>query len=670
MQFMGFEGSLGGKTITGAPFTATFSAQTTQVLADGNRIQRSTNGNFARDGNGRTRQDLTLPAIGPWATSGKTPPHVVLINDPVASVHYALEPDKKIARKMPAPRSARKRKGRPSAFCPENQNGVTTTSLGTQTMDGCTVQGTRTTRTIAAGAIGNQFRSRYVVERWYSPDLQMNVMIKRSDPRTGQTVFQLTNIQREEPDASLFQVPSDYTVKQGPGGPKGFGRRKRGEVRRHRRRRIDIDPRSKSYTCGRTPTTLRPQALLLRIRSQRPRFPLIYFLDEAMTPNEKDIAEATRSRRFLAHFVWQDGPNAFYPDHTHAGLTAHIILDGEMTLHRRRQVGNVSRQPALRRAGGRHAFRTDGFAGLPLSRRRKIAHGFGQGAVEKFDHVQNFLAGSVNRGAGAKLQDAAGIRGDNRLRLGFLRVFHLQRQQFERCLCFGDVVNSRRPAALIRKRHFHKLHAGNRANQLARGFPHFLAVRQMAGILVCDAQRNFPQRRRQSQIRQKFRHVPHLTAKIVRACSLAGIVRRKKMRVFLQCRAAPGRIRDDRVEILGRETRRKLARASSLATSRTPACMGRAPQHTCPAGTTTSQPFACSTRIVARFKSLNVTCAMQPAKNATRARRGPCAGKRLSKLPEEKFRIDFWQELFAVLQTEQSAEFRCARASEASPERW
>lgn len=35
---------------------------------------------------------------------------------------------------------------------------------------------------------------------------------------------------------------------------------------------------------------------------------------------------------FLHTYVWQDGPNTFYPDHTHAGETAHIILDGEMSL--------------------------------------------------------------------------------------------------------------------------------------------------------------------------------------------------------------------------------------------------------------------------------------------------------------------------------------------------
>ncbi|MGA8368040.1 MAG: hypothetical protein WB716_12045, partial [Candidatus Acidiferrales bacterium] len=64
-------------------------------------------------------------------------------------------------------------------------------------------------------------------ERWYSPDLQMNVLVKRSDPRMGQTVFQLSDIQRKEPDASLFQVPADYTMTRGgPGGRGPFGRRR------------------------------------------------------------------------------------------------------------------------------------------------------------------------------------------------------------------------------------------------------------------------------------------------------------------------------------------------------------------------------------------------------------------------------------------------------------
>ena len=49
-------------------------------------------------------------------------------------------------------------------------------------------------------------------------------------------------------------------------------------------------------------------------------------------PNEKDSRKQLETEGFSHTFVWQDGPNASYPNHTHAGLTAHIILDGEMTL--------------------------------------------------------------------------------------------------------------------------------------------------------------------------------------------------------------------------------------------------------------------------------------------------------------------------------------------------
>jgi quercetin dioxygenase-like cupin family protein len=48
--------------------------------------------------------------------------------------------------------------------------------------------------------------------------------------------------------------------------------------------------------------------------------------------NERELRKELEAEGFLHTFVWQDGPDAFYPDHTHAGFTAHIILDGEMTL--------------------------------------------------------------------------------------------------------------------------------------------------------------------------------------------------------------------------------------------------------------------------------------------------------------------------------------------------
>lgn len=49
-------------------------------------------------------------------------------------------------------------------------------------------------------------------------------------------------------------------------------------------------------------------------------------------PSEKELKKQLEAEGFSHTFVWEDGPNAFYPEHTHAGLTAHIILHGEMTL--------------------------------------------------------------------------------------------------------------------------------------------------------------------------------------------------------------------------------------------------------------------------------------------------------------------------------------------------
>jgi hypothetical protein len=138
--------------------------------------------------------------------------------------------NRKTARQMPAPFVKRAFRdhdanGAASGSATSNEN-VTTTSLGTQTINGVTASGTRVTRTIPAGAIGNQKPIVITVERWYSEDLQTPVMTKRSDPRTGETVTQLTNVQRQEPAASLFQVPADYTVTTGPGGRGHHGRHK------------------------------------------------------------------------------------------------------------------------------------------------------------------------------------------------------------------------------------------------------------------------------------------------------------------------------------------------------------------------------------------------------------------------------------------------------------
>jgi hypothetical protein len=176
--------------------------------------------------------------VGPWQVNGPT---LVFINDPVSQTNYVLDPTKQTASAMKAPGGAAlpplpplppqlgtnvtymaQGGGGPVATIVARssssgqQDEVKTESLGVQTMEGVSVEGKRITRTIPAGQIGNVQPIVNVSEVWFSPDLQVVVMSKHSDPRFGDTVYQLSGIQRSEPDPSLFQVPAGYTVQNNP----------------------------------------------------------------------------------------------------------------------------------------------------------------------------------------------------------------------------------------------------------------------------------------------------------------------------------------------------------------------------------------------------------------------------------------------------------------------
>lgn len=231
MELLGFGGVRGGKVVTGAPFSAVAVSEATQTLADGNRITRKTQTNLFRDSQGRIRKEITLSGFGPMASSGQ-PKSFVVINDPVAKATFMLHPDQKTAEKIGRPfarrNGAMNQAMREKRELRQEQNGANLKKedLGTQTIAGMAAQGTRITKTIPAGQIGNEKPITIVHEIWYSNDLQTTVMSKRSDPWSGETTYTLTNIQRAEPDATLFAVPSDYTVTQGhPGAARGMGRR-------------------------------------------------------------------------------------------------------------------------------------------------------------------------------------------------------------------------------------------------------------------------------------------------------------------------------------------------------------------------------------------------------------------------------------------------------------
>lgn len=102
IRFLSFESGIGHRVVTGAPYSGQVITEHTQVLADGNTIERKTTMTVYRDGQGRTRREQTLSAIGSYTVLGN-PPQVIFINDPVAGVSYVLDPVRKRVRKFTLP---------------------------------------------------------------------------------------------------------------------------------------------------------------------------------------------------------------------------------------------------------------------------------------------------------------------------------------------------------------------------------------------------------------------------------------------------------------------------------------------------------------------------------------------------------------------------------------
>jgi hypothetical protein len=231
-----------GKVVTGRPFTAEFEVETDQTLADGSHVTGRQSLTVARDSQGRTYRE-EIPGT---PASGSSAPKVVYISDPVAKVNYVLGPDR-AAHKTPmlslaaqagaatistsggsarlslqtfatsygggtGPVQVGAQSARPAQQLAPGA--IDTKQLGSQVITGFTADGTGTTLTIPAGQVGNQNPLVIVTERWYSQDLEATVLAKHSDPRFGASSYQLSSVQQIEPPATLFQIPSGYTIEE------------------------------------------------------------------------------------------------------------------------------------------------------------------------------------------------------------------------------------------------------------------------------------------------------------------------------------------------------------------------------------------------------------------------------------------------------------------------
>ena len=258
-QTMKTIGAVKGSTVKGAPYSGEELSETTQVLADGTRLHQENKTLVYRDSEGRTRRET---------------PNSIMITDPVANVTYMLNTKSMTGNKLAmaagtftmsrtntvssstggtsftftttadgpgetmiviqdgtvgtttTPNEAKLRAEAKANLDTVVAGGVTVKgptklafarpgeSLGKQTIEGVEAEGTRHVTTIAAGDIGNDRPIQITNESWYSADLKLTVMTKRSDPRTGDETFHLTNINRTEPAPYLFQVPAGYTISE------------------------------------------------------------------------------------------------------------------------------------------------------------------------------------------------------------------------------------------------------------------------------------------------------------------------------------------------------------------------------------------------------------------------------------------------------------------------
>ena len=252
--------------VKNAPFSADVITQYDRTLDKGGRIHRESRGRIYRDSQGRMRTESQPSAVQSSAEKSDR----ITITDPLQQVIIYLNPKDKTAtilhfgemgpsapvtsakQSKPKEKSTIHFGGQPgigsgpadnigvppvptgqgnaasnaaipspdvtspgmSATTFTNSAGATVVPLGTKYLEGVNATGTRTTRTINAGTMGNDRPIVCISDTWISSDLKVTVLAETDDGQAGRSTMRLVNIVRSEPNTALFQIPADYTVKE------------------------------------------------------------------------------------------------------------------------------------------------------------------------------------------------------------------------------------------------------------------------------------------------------------------------------------------------------------------------------------------------------------------------------------------------------------------------
>ncbi len=192
-----------------APFTANVDTEWTQYLDDGSTRVIKNHRLIARDRLGRIFQERRT--FGPDGSPMQSQLTSTELSEP--STHTIAYCNARAhvceLRLYSAMTSTPLQLAGPS---PNGSSSLVRENLGTRTLNGLDLVGTRETQTINSAAAGSDRPLVIVKEFWYSQLLGLNVLTKRIDPRSGTELFTVTDIRQSEPDSGLFTMPADARI--------------------------------------------------------------------------------------------------------------------------------------------------------------------------------------------------------------------------------------------------------------------------------------------------------------------------------------------------------------------------------------------------------------------------------------------------------------------------
>lgn len=190
--------------VPNAPYTALKEQKYPEVLADGTRVQRERKIVEMRDSQGRTRIEIFPPDRSYCCRDDK--PDGVNLYLPLQRQFIQLFPGRKIASVFTFPGT-----GPIPRHLDSNGKSTKRESLPGKTIHGIYSEGTRITFNVhhddgRGGEVG------CVEETWVSPEMKIAVLTNYGGTCGDGGITEIRELDRREPDATLFEIPTGYKV--------------------------------------------------------------------------------------------------------------------------------------------------------------------------------------------------------------------------------------------------------------------------------------------------------------------------------------------------------------------------------------------------------------------------------------------------------------------------